>query len=526
MVLSYLAFLLDVLLVNSVHSKECTNLLPGMIETVSGVDRTSYDIQTEPSYPFLSQVVNLTCDSGLAYYDEFSGITYDWPDQFSKITAITGSITDIKSFLTQTMNELKSELVNEQTPSIGIMSNSQTVNKTSKLFAYGNMAVGIAKSNIDVNELFLVEVQKLNISSSLMKYINQYLTPTPAFNNQSVDLYNELFKQFGTDYLESSAFGGELCLWFYVQKSLYNSESIDNITNDASNYLYNIIVDAGGAPGPYKPVSDKCTEASTVDLYWRGGSPSGSVVGVNFTSWSKFVPSNPAFIGSSRKPIYNLFGFDPLLQINTQYALTNYADLSFIRDELQSTLDNFLVLLGNIQPRGECNVSSVAKCDSYPSYPSCANYYCSLSINNTNTCPDNSTYCGIKTECCQIPLLDAWTESVNQVMSAVNNLTDQILQLQMRAKDFLSQPIVNHDDVVDVWNQYSLITKAIESNPKTDYCSYVYTPSNNQCAKWSNVSPSECLGESTQSVATSCPYSQSSGKLASLWYPEGILFYL
>lgn len=491
--------------------------MPGMQQTIMGVDRTTFDVWQQTDQ-FLQPVVYMTCDQQIKYTDPFTGNVYDMPDQFSKIIAIKGSPTDITTFLTQNTDELKSMMWPDQSDQnetvIGSLSSSQSVDQTTRLFVTSNLAVGLSYSNVLTNIMYLADLRQLNISAELSDYIQLNLTPPPVFNNQSASIYNKMFQTFGTDYSETAGFGGEIVLWYYTNKALYAQESIPHILTDATNYLYNIILDAGGTTGVHKNISDQWIHQTTTNIYWRGGSAPS--IGVDYNHWINTVPSDPMPVGSNLQPIYNLFWSNPPLQQNTRLAWTNYLDIVFLRTELTNSLDQFLILLGNIRPIGVCD-SSYGICASYPDNPSCATNSCPAD------CPNSTTYCGVMTKCCTVT--STWNSSINLIMGAVQNLTNQIITMQRQVDQLLDHPTVDHQTVVVINEQYQQMMDRIESNPRTIYCSYAYIPSNLQCTQWNTVGSKGCATTGSQSIASACPYKSSSGNLASLWYPEGLIAY-
>jgi hypothetical protein len=486
----------------------------------AGIDGTKADIRAQP-YPVSQPVIDLTCNLGHTYYDPYTQQTFDWPDQFSNVIATGGSQVDIKTFLEQSSYELELEMSVEQTETIGYIigsfSASQSIDTTLTLFINQNMAVGIAKSTIYGVEFFLFPGSQLNISNSLKTFIDQNLTPAPVFNEQSVYAYNKMFQTYGTMFSQTSEFGGEMCMWYFSAKALFYLETTANIQVDASNNLFNIIKDAGGASGSYKSVSENWKKYTTTNMLWRGGTPPGPVV--NYSAWSVSVPQNPVPLSTDLHPIYELFWFSDSLQRNTMLAWTNYMDVSFLSVELTSALNYFLQLLGAIKPVGSCSLPGT--CAAYPTYPSCAYYTC------PGTCPNSNTYCGANIACCVMTSTSYWNNKVSIVNSAIKNLTSQINQLQNEISQALKDPIVDHQTVVNIWNAYLPIMNAIESTPDTVSCVYSYMQNTGfGCMKWDSITPSKCTTSHTSSVAYACPYpSAYNVPLATLWYPSGIIAY-
>src|SRR5579872_4305932 len=196
---SYLFVLISLVFATS---KECGNVLPGMSFLLVGIDRSSYDPKSSQN-TYLQPVLMFDCNGNNTYYDSYTNITYDVPDQINSITQVGGLNTDIKTFITDNTFDLETQINTYESKNsnytIGSFAMSESVKLSFDTFYNQYRAVGASYSSIYANQIELISSDQLTFSGPLQNFVYENLTPPPYFNNGSVNTYNILFQTFGTD---------------------------------------------------------------------------------------------------------------------------------------------------------------------------------------------------------------------------------------------------------------------------------------------------------------------------------------
>jgi len=253
-------------------------------------------------------------------------------------------------------------------------------------------------------------------------------------------------------------------------------------------------------------------------MLWMGGTTPGPVS--NYSQWSATVPHNPAPIEVDLHSLCDLFYFSPSLQTNCELGRINYLDRQALINQVEPSLTMMLNILLLVKPiGGKCAVPSL--CSTYPSYPSCAVYYC------PGTCPNSNTYCGSDIpSCCSFTSPSSYNSIVDIVVDNTNKLIDDIKQLQIEITNALSSPIIDHTTTVDIWNQYVEIMSAVATVPRTLECTGYYNYEPFPCLKWSSMNSTSCHSSSTDNKGYACPNpSQQLPVYGELTYPVGVQYY-
>lgn len=342
-------------------SSFCTNAPPGMPLFQYGYDLTDLDILHDTGMNVKRPVLDITCvDPSKTYVNPYNSKSYQLPDQLDgQPLNVDGTMKQALSILansSETFSEAVAETISESF-FFGLFSSSETLSEIAQAMVTESAYVGLRTSEMvaykmNLHESFRVDVMNLTADC---QYLVDHLPV--EFNESTVDAYEQLIGECGTDYLQEATLG---CSFHYrhltgaVRACTMAEGDIDaNAGIDFLGFLSKSGVISGNVSAAAKGYLNITSSHTSCRGAADTGCPSDQTA---YHDWLAACPSQPALLRGSFSSIGHLIR-DPSRAASFELARTNHFNVAFLRGTVVPLLDALLAVLQSgvlLRPSEQC----------------------------------------------------------------------------------------------------------------------------------------------------------------------------
>lgn len=499
-----LLFLL--VMVVTVTSVPCNKLPEWLIFSQVGIDMVSFDpFSTTPGWKRV--ILSFSCDKNYTFNDEYTGETFDRPDQIDSILAVPGSIavaTEFHADTSDSWGEHMSEYFKiDHEGWFSSFSGSKSFSESAADQFNASCTAGLVFAEFSSFKIESIPPIPglLDLSDEAKQVYKALFADDMVFSIKTVSKYEEWFSYYGTHFSSILQLGGIVAIDYsttFVEEAVETDAEFS--ANAHASFFH--LINASGGGGVGGNASAHFIEASKIsNLKTLGGIGQPTVK--TWAEWTKSVPRAPHVNAAQLEPIYSLFS-DSKQADNMKKATRNHFD--------KATLTNIIIpgLIGIIQHNLYISASGDTSCKTLPGVQMVPEADCDhntgccggsgsifLNASNGGPCDCYPTIPGFA-----LTVATSLDKEIAAVRKKANSTLIAAKSLLKNATAMSVLPIVNPLVVAQLVTKWTSIAVKATSSPIKKSCDFIYFKMSSCC--WC---PSCCqrVGIKCPHLATSCP---------------------